>query len=350
MSLFSHMEIQEQVKLTTKHLNSYSTPQPLTPTPLNHSPHTNTNTQPTSRPIIGKTHTMQGSQTEPGIIPRAVEQILNHAQQINSFAQVKLTISYVEIYNEKVYDLFQPKEQDLPVRETVNRTIVIQNLSEIPISNMDDFRKTYQNGCRNRTTAATKLNSSSSRSHAILLVRVTSKSDPTDSNKIFHGKLHLIDLAGSEDNRRTGNRGERLVESSNINQSLFVLGKVVNALSKQEQRVPYRDSKLTRILQDSLGGNSHSILIANVAGSSKYFLDTYNTLNFAAKSKLVINKPIANVVEIPVPVEIVAPIEESKKRKASGDDQSQESFKRPKTASEIEKVSVRERKKKVCFA
>lgn len=108
------------------------------------------------------------------------------------------------------------------------------------------------------------------------------------------GKLYLIDLAGSEDNRRTGNKGLRLKESGAINASLFVLGKVVDALNQGLPRVPYRDSKLTRLLQDSLGGSAHSILIANIAPERHFYLDTVSALNFAARTKEVINRPFTN--------------------------------------------------------
>jgi kinesin family protein 22 len=173
---------------------------------------------------LGKTHTMQGSEEEPGIIPRSIAQIMQMANDDES----SVTVSYLEIYNEKVYDLLQPKEQDLPIREDQNHNIFIPNLAEVPIQSVSDFEVAYQNGCKNRTVAATKLNARSSRSHAILVVKITRR----EGQKTLIGKLHLIDLAGSEDNRRTDNKGIRLKESNNINQSLFVLGKVVNALNK----------------------------------------------------------------------------------------------------------------------
>ena len=251
----------------------------------------------------GKTHTMQGTLEEPGVIPRAVESLITMANEKDSSNTNKknkkivptatLTISYLEIYNEKVYDLLSPKDADLPIREDQARNIFIPNLEEVTIQSIEDFKKTYANGCRNRTTASTKLNSKSSRSHAILIVKVIYR-EPQPPHRTLTGKLHLIDLAGSEDNRWTDNKGIRLTESSNINQSLFVLGKVVHALNRGQNRVPYRDSKLTRLLQDSLGGNSYSVMIANIAPGLAFFFDTYNTLNFASKSRLIVNKPMVN--------------------------------------------------------
>lgn len=116
------------------------------------------------------------------------------------------------------------------------------------------------------------------------------------------GKLYLVDLAGSEDNRRTGNQGIRLKESGAINLSLFTLSKVVDALnSGTAVRVPYRDSKLTRLLQDSLGGSAHSVMITNIAPEYRYYFDTFSALNFAAKSKLIVNKPFTReTVAVPV--------------------------------------------------
>lgn len=147
---------------------------------------------------------MQGTPEEPGIIPRAVEKLLKVVNQrekqfhksTKSNSPFEVTVSYLEIYNEKVYDLLvpQPEKEDLPVREDQNKNIFIANLTSLPIQSFDDFQKTYVTGCKNRSVAATKLNSKSSRSHAILLVRVTMKDQET--KKKITGKLHLIDLAG----------------------------------------------------------------------------------------------------------------------------------------------------------
>jgi kinesin family protein 22 len=182
----------------------------------------------------GKTHTMQGTSSNPGIIPRAVQEVLEWKKKSTKI--VTVTASYLEIYNEKVVDLLNTANDDLPIREDMQRNIFIPKLEEIPLETVDDFHKTYDQGCKNRTVASTKLNSKSSRSHAIMMIKVAQKDKPT-SAKTLIGKLHLIDLAGSEDNRRTENIGVRLQESSNINNSLFVLGKVVNALHSKKVRL-----------------------------------------------------------------------------------------------------------------
>ena len=144
---------------------------------------------------------------------------------------------------------------------------------------------------KQRSTAATKINESSSRSHFILQIALeTTHAD----GRRYSSKINLIDLAGSEDNKRTGNVGVRMTESGAINKSLFVLGQVVEALNKNLPRIPYRDSKITRFLQDSLGGKAIGIMIACCAPEEEHYLDTYNTLNFAAKSSLVRNVSVVN--------------------------------------------------------
>jgi len=245
----------------------------------------------------GKTHTMQGSTEAPGIIPRVANRIVELAETTQK--PTEILVSYLEIYNERVYDLLEPKgdEQDLPIRQA-NGEIMIPGLSVKKITTFSAFEQLYKKACKNRTVASNGINNLSSRSHAILSLNVRL----TDDVKITTGKINLIDLAGSEDNRYTDNRGQRLTESSNINTSLFVLGKVVNALN-EGIRVPYRDSKLTRLLQDSLGGKSNAILIANIAPSQQFLIETQRTLHFASKSRKIVNRVVAHTELIPKPAE-----------------------------------------------
>ncbi|XP_061564993.1 kinesin-like protein KIF22 [Cololabis saira] len=253
----------------------------------------------------GKTHTMLGTSEQPGVIPRAVREVFNlvHAKEEDEDEgwDYGISMSYLEIYNEKVLDLLSPNSQDLPIRENRDKNIFIPGLTQTTISSFSDFDKHFVPATLNRTTASTKLNQRSSRSHAILLIKVvrTQRSLP---HRQQTGKLYLVDLAGSEDNRRTGNQGIRLKESGAINLSLFTLSKVVDSLnSGTAVRVPYRDSKLTRLLQDSLGGSAHSVMITNIAPEYKYYFDTFSALNFAAKSKLIVNKPFTReIVTVPV--------------------------------------------------
>ncbi|XP_041830113.1 kinesin-like protein KIF22 [Melanotaenia boesemani] len=251
----------------------------------------------------GKTFTMLGSAEQPGVIPRAVREVFNlvNAQDEGEGWTYSIGMSYLEIYNEKVLDLLSPNSHDLPIREDKDKNILIPGLTHATISSFSDFDKHFIPATLNRTTASTKLNQRSSRSHAILLIKVV-RTQHVLPYRQQTSKLYLVDLAGSEDNRRTGNQGIRLKESGAINLSLFTLSKVVDSLNSGTSiRVPYRDSKLTRLLQDSLGGSAHSVMITNIAPEYKYYFDTFTALNFAAKSKLIVNKPFTReTVAMPV--------------------------------------------------
>ncbi|XP_057682436.1 kinesin-like protein KIF22 [Corythoichthys intestinalis] len=252
----------------------------------------------------GKTHTMLGSSEQPGVIPRALGEVFNlvNAQKEDEGWDYSIGMSYLEIYNEKVLDLLSPNSQDLPIREDKDKNILIPGLTHTTITSFSDFERHFVPASLNRTTASTKLNQRSSRSHAILLVKVV-RTQRCLPRRQQTGKLYLVDLAGSEDNRRTGNQGIRLKESGAINLSLFTLSKVVDSLrSGASVRVPYRDSKLTRLLQDSLGGSAHSLMIVNIAPEYEYCYDTVGALNFAAKSKLIINKPFTQETIAVLPV------------------------------------------------
>ncbi|XP_077359386.1 kinesin-like protein KIF22 isoform X2 [Festucalex cinctus] len=252
----------------------------------------------------GKTHTMLGSSELPGVIPRAVGEVFNliNGQNEDEGWDYTIGMSYLEIYNEKVLDLLSPNSQDLPIREDKDKNILIPGLTHTTISSFSDFERHFGPASLNRTTASTKLNQRSSRSHVVLLIKVV-RTQRCLPRRQQTGKLYLVDLAGSEDNRRTGNQGIRLKESGAINLSLFTLSKVVDSLkSGAAVRVPYRDSKLTRLLQDSLGGSAHSLMIVNIAPEYEYCFDTVSALNFAAKSKLIVNKPFTRETVAVLPV------------------------------------------------
>ncbi|KAI9207082.1 P-loop containing nucleoside triphosphate hydrolase protein [Polychytrium aggregatum] len=240
----------------------------------------------------GKTHTMNGSSSsDPGIIPRAIELLLNHIQAEK--LQATIQGSWLEIYNEKIFDLLSSERVPggLDLREAPGRSIVVAGLTRMDIKSMPDFQSSHGLALKNRSTGATKLNEHSSRSHFVLQLHISTQQSP---EVLLSSKLHLIDLAGSEDNRRTGNSGARLVESGAINRSLFVLGQVVEALNKSASRVPYRDSKITRFLQDSLGGTALGLMIACISPEPFDFVDSYNTLNFATKSSFIKNNIVIN--------------------------------------------------------
>jgi hypothetical protein len=248
----------------------------------------------------GKTHTMRGGLklADRGLIPRLLSNIFRRgkktAKDSNGETTVEIFLSYYEIYNDKVFDLLQHPERrtpsGLPLREANGKTIVV-GLSEQPCEDLKDFEKLYIEANNNRITAATKLNAHSSRSHAILRVKVAQ----TTGDQVLESTVSMIDLAGSEDNRRTENNRERLVESAAINKSLFVLSQCVDAISRGDKRIPYRESKMTRIL--SLGQNNGiTVMILNLAPIRSYHLDTLSSLNVSSRAKRIEVREIENEI------------------------------------------------------
>ncbi|XP_044715548.1 kinesin motor domain-containing protein [Hirsutella rhossiliensis] len=249
----------------------------------------------------GKTHTMRGGLklAERGVIPRLLSGIFRRGRKIakDTAGQTtaRVSLSYYEIYNDKVFDLLEPPEKrtpaGLPLRAEANGRTVVAGLSERACEDLRDFEKLYIEANANRVTAATKLNAHSSRSHAILRVKLTQ----TTGGAVLESTASAIDLAGSEDNRRTDNGKERLVESAAINKSLFVLSQCIDAISRGDKRIPYRESKMTRIL--SLGQNKGiTVMILNLAPLRSYHLDTLSSLNVSSRAKRIEVREIENEV------------------------------------------------------
>ncbi|KAL1998135.1 hypothetical protein VTN02DRAFT_6795 [Thermoascus thermophilus] len=246
----------------------------------------------------GKTHTMRGGKSlaDRGVIPRLLSAIYRRSRKIGKDSEgatkVEVSMSYYEIYNDKVFDLFEPPEKrtlsGLPLRDNGGKTVVV-GLTERPCTSLKEFEALYDQANTNRSTSATKLNAHSSRSHAILCVKVA----VSTGEKTRISTASAIDLAGSEDNRRTENDKERMVESASINKSLFVLAQCVEAISKKQQRIPYRESKMTRIL--ALGQNNGlTLMILNLAPVRSYHLDTLSSLNFANRTKKIEVREVEN--------------------------------------------------------
>lgn len=249
----------------------------------------------------GKTHTMRGGLklADRGVIPRLLSGVFRRSKKIMKDTagdtSVSVALSYYEIYNDKVFDLLEPPEKrqpsGLPLRAERDGKTVVAGLTERPCSDLKDFEKMYIEANNNRITAATKLNAHSSRSHAILRVKLTQVTGDT----IRESTASAIDLAGSEDNRRTENNRERLVESAAINKSLFVLSQCVDAIGRGDKRIPYRESKMTRIL--SLGQNNGiTVMILNLAPLRSYHLDTLSSLNVSSRAKRIEVREIENEV------------------------------------------------------
>lgn len=267
----------------------------------------------------GKTHTMRGGLklAERGVIPRLLSHVFRRGRKIardsGGATAVAVALSYYEIYNDKVFDLLEPPEPrtpaGLPLREGRDGKTVVVGLSERACADLRDFERLYLEANAHRVTAATKLNAHSSRSHAILRVTVTQTTTLAAAGDGSSGPHHqqqapvqvrtstasAIDLAGSEDNRRTDNGRERLVESAAINKSLFVLSQCIEAIGRGDRRVPYRESKMTRIL--SLGQNNGvTVMILNLAPMRSYHLDTLSSLNVSSRAKRIEVREIENEV------------------------------------------------------
>lgn len=228
-----------------------------------------------------------------GIIPRIVEQIF--ASILTSPGNIEYTVrvSYMEIYMEKIRDLLAPQNENLPVHEEKSRGVYVKGLLEIYVSSVSEVYEVMRRGGAARATAATNMNQESSRSHSIFVLTITQKNVETGSAK--SGQLFLVDLAGSEKVGKTGASGQTLEEAKKINKSLSALGMVINSLTDgKSTHIPYRDSKLTRILQESLGGNSRTTLIINCSPSSYNDAETLSTLRFGVRAKAIKNKAKIN--------------------------------------------------------
>ena len=251
----------------------------------------------------GKTYTMLGNDKNLGIMPLTLKELF---LQINSYHNREYNVKmwYLEIYNENIRDLLSNNNENnnLDLREDSNKGIIVSGITEIKATSSEHILNLLKKGNKNRTTESTNANETSSRSHAILQIMVSYKEKNTGIEyEIKYGKLSLIDLAGSERASVTLNRGNRLIEGANINRSLLTLGNCINLLCEvnekgNKQYIPYRDSKLTRLLKDSLGGNSRTVMIANISPSSICFDDTYNTLNYANRAKKIKSNVKRNVL------------------------------------------------------
>jgi kinesin family member 5 len=245
----------------------------------------------------GKSYTMMGTNIDDedgkGVTPRIVEQIFSSILSSPNNIEYTVRVSYMEIYMERIRDLLAPHNDNLPVHEEKNKGVYVKGLLEVYVSSVQEVFEVMQKGGSARAIAATNMNQESSRSHSIFVITITQKNVETGSAK--SGQLFLVDLAGSEKVGKTGASGQTLEEAKKINKSLSALGMVINALTDgKSSHIPYRDSKLTRILQESLGGNSRTTLIINCSPSSYNDAETLSTLRFGMRAKSIKNKAKVN--------------------------------------------------------
>uniref|UniRef100_A0A453RRZ1 Kinesin-like protein n=1 Tax=Aegilops tauschii subsp. strangulata TaxID=200361 RepID=A0A453RRZ1_AEGTS len=264
----------------------------------------------------GKTYTMEGEcrraksgpegqlPSDAGVIPRAVKQIFDTLERQNTEYSVKVT--FLELYNEEITDLLAPEEiskvaleerqkKPLPLMEDGKGGVLVRGLEEEIVTNCSEIFSLLERGSAKRRTAETLLNKQSSRSHSLFSITIHIKeATPEGEELIKCGKLNLVDLAGSENICRSGAREGRAREAGEINKSLLTLGRVITALVEHLGHVPYRDSKLTRLLRDSLGGRTKTCIIATVSPSVHCLEETLSTLDYAHRAKSIKNRPEVN--------------------------------------------------------
>merc|ERR1712012_726326 len=239
----------------------------------------------------GKTHTMEGVIGDPdlqGIIPRIVNDIFNHIYGMEENLEFHIKCSYFEIYMDKIRDLLDPSKVNLAVHEDKNKSVYVKGATERFVSSPEEVLEVIEEGKSNRHVAVTNMNEHSSRSHSVFLINV--KQENLENQKKLSGKLYLVDLAGSEKVSKTGAEGSVLDEAKNINKSLSALGNVIAALADgNKSHIPYRDSKLTRILQESLGGNAKTTIVICASPASFNESETKSTMDFGKRAKTIKN-------------------------------------------------------------
>uniref|UniRef100_A0A8D3DGR0 Kinesin-like protein n=1 Tax=Scophthalmus maximus TaxID=52904 RepID=A0A8D3DGR0_SCOMX len=249
----------------------------------------------------GKTYTMLGTDKEPGIYVRTLNDLFRAIEETSDDMLYSVSMSYLEIYNEMIRDLLNPSSGFLDLREDSKGVIQVAGITEVSTINAQEIMELLMRGNKQRTQEPTAANQTSSRSHAVLQVAVKQQSRCRDVlQEVRFARLFMIDLAGSERAAQTQNRGQRLKEGAHINRSLLALGNCINALSDKNghKYVNYRDSKLTRLLKDSLGGNSRTVMIAHISPASVAFEESRNTLAYADRAKSIRTRVKRNLINV----------------------------------------------------
>ena len=238
---------------------------------------------------------VNGSYELRGIIPNTFEHIFDYITFNERNEKYLVRASYFEIYNEAIRDLLSPKPHNSLELKESDTGVYINDLTSTVVKSVEEIDKVFQIGKKQRSVGATLMNASSSRSHSVFTIVIECCSSADQGGYIRVGKLSLVDLAGSERQSKTGTTGERLKEASKINLSLSALGNVISALvDGKSQHIPYRDSKLTRILQDSLGGNTKTVMCANAGPADYNYDESLSTLRYANRAKNIKNRPLVN--------------------------------------------------------
>ncbi|KOO28234.1 kinesin-like protein kif17-like protein [Chrysochromulina tobinii] len=266
----------------------------------------------------GKTHSMMGTPDDPGVIPRVADAVFDKVDLLEDGRSVRVCASYLQIYREIVHDLLVDDASgvDLKVRRDPKLGTYVQGLTEHQIEDAAGLAEIIERGNKKRAVASTFMNAESSRSHAIVIIRVEQEIEfyaGSSQKKRVFAKMCLVDLAGSERAKKSGAQDETLQEAIAINQSLSALGNVINALTdpraSKAQVVPYRASKLTQILEQSLGGNANTAMLATIAPTASNYAETLQTLQYAARAKQIANRAAANAYTFEEPPELKPPPE-----------------------------------------
>ena len=244
-------------------------------------------------------------QTDPksGIIPRTMNHLFDELNTAKNFSEYTVHVSLIEIYNEEIFDLLSTHSgiEKLKMYDDANNkgAVKIKGVDEVAVTNKTEIYALMERGAAKRKVAATMMNAHSSRSHCVFQIQINMKVKSEDQNGIGEeyirqGKLYLVDLAGSENVGRSGAQNQRAREAGNINQSLLALGRVITGLVERSPHIPYRESKLTRLLQDSLGGSTKTCIISTISPASTCHDETLSTLDYSSRAKMIKNKPQIN--------------------------------------------------------
>ncbi|CAL4119854.1 unnamed protein product [Meganyctiphanes norvegica] len=235
---------------------------------------------------------MIGPENNPGIAPGVFKELFHLVKEDYNHNEVQVSTYIVELYNDKLIDLLKPNGTNenyrLDIKYNKKGAVHVAGAIEKIVNSAEELSKVFREGIANRSTAATLMNKNSSRSH--LIITICLKVTHRQTGNVLSGKLTLLDLAGSERQSKTGAKDEQLQEANSINKSLSALGDVISALTSKASHVPYRNSKLTLLLQDSLGGNAKTLIYVNASPSAKNVNETCNSLEFASRFKKITNK------------------------------------------------------------